>query len=980
MEKSTKEIFILNLAGPLSKEVQEYFSQKNLKIVDPNLSQEICEWTHILTKNISDFTQLNKTYRTIEKDISIISLSKLEDPQNFILCNGKLVLDEIWFKGPFGSFILDKLLLDSVDLQLNQNYPKFTEVGAFNVVNPFSTGDYVDRLVQNAFDGDFSALSIRTYFDHILTFLVGLKTKGKAGLPFEISYGSFNDVFALQIHFYADGLLLEDLIGSFSPMKSKKPEEFILTVAINSVDFFDFTYISQVGKVVLTGLWSKDSQIKFENKGFLFSTISSQSNLATVPFYGVTSNLIVPENVKDHSEKVNLTNSLELQEVSLSGAEISDSISKNLSSEMDLEKIKRIFSNQQDLEDEKINLGSSKEELDEVVNRIKGIADQPESVRRISGGKLDVDNFVQRISGGLSSNDKGAWKVKSLGTKVQDSVRSSMFNFAKKMGKDPADLTNDDLKKFKEEGLSEIATNLTESDTSSLNQMMGHLKTKLNKTLKDEFVVDSVENLFESIKSPDDVDRVKNVLIEALKSLLNKDFNLSSKGSLSDSDKSILIKSLSKLLSIDENKIQEIINSSQTSTQKLPTLSKEPTEVEKQLKKQLNLATKENSDLKQKVTSLFSEIKVLKESSSLFQNLSQKAKESASQLMSENDTDQANNLVSFIKLKLERSEGFNNQEMSYLLNLARENEKSFKQQELESSQKDVFFNQEIEKSQRQIKSRDLMITKTKEALQAMSDKKDLVINDLKLRIDGLSVSTTQNNSQSSKIIELEKQNQNFIKMIDMYKEKITVLSSNPTASKQLESQGKQELKKLEMMNTQMKNQIETMKKELQRSQERISSDNSQITFLKNDKLKLEAEVKRLTLIGKKDGSINSNNAQSGLEIELKKVLTQNQTLEMQLRDSGNKLREVEKKLSEALKNPQKQNNNEDSLKKATQLEGNVKKLSQDLIESKNNESELKKEVNKLKQEKTALQNQIDKLKKDMEKNGKPASNKKAGAA
>ena len=55
----------------------------------------------------------------------------------------------------------------------------------------------------------------------------------------------------------------------------------------------------------------------------------------------------------------------------------------------------------------------------------------------------------------------------------------------------------------------------------------------------------------------------------------------------------------------------------------------------------------------------------------------------------------------------------------------------------------------------------------------------------------------------------------------------------------------------------------------------------------------------------------------------------------------------------------------------------MKKLTQDIVESRNQLAEMKKDTNKLRQEKTALQNLLDKAKKDLEKyEKKPASGKK----
>ena len=98
-----------------------------------------------------------------------------------------------------------------------------------------------------------------------------------------------------------------------------------------------------------------------------------------------------------------------------------------------------------------------------------------------------------------------------------------------------------------------------------------------------------------------------------------------------------------------------------------------------------------------------------------------------------------------------------------------------------------------------------------------------------------------------------------------------------------------------------------------------------------------------------------------------------------MKDSAQKISALETKLIEALKAQKSGHTGEEtSSVKVTQLENSVKKLTQDLIASKNVIAEAKKETNKLRQDKTALQNQLDKLKKEADK-AKSAAPKKPGS-
>ncbi len=180
MEETKKVLAILNLTGKLSPALEEYFATREIKVIDPLVKFEALEWSHILTKDVIDYSLLGATYKTNEKDVKLISLSRVVDLQNFMLYNGKLVLDEVWMKNSIGTFILDKFLHEYTSMSLTESYPEFEEKGSFKVTNPFSTGEYLDQIVHHAFESKVPALSIKTFFDHLLMYLTSLKQNQKA--------------------------------------------------------------------------------------------------------------------------------------------------------------------------------------------------------------------------------------------------------------------------------------------------------------------------------------------------------------------------------------------------------------------------------------------------------------------------------------------------------------------------------------------------------------------------------------------------------------------------------------------------------------------------------------------------------------------------------------------------------------------------------------------------------------------------------
>lgn len=165
--------------------------------------------------------------------------------------DGKLVFDEKWFETPVGEFILDKFFLEFGGIEIKDSYPKFQELGKFNIINPFNSGEYADVMVYEAFQQDFNGLLIKTYFDHLLMYLISLKNKNKAGIPFEVSYGNYEGVFALQVHFVITDVVLSDISSCLSDVFSDKPLEHVLSIALGAASFLNSLILIKLRKLFL---------------------------------------------------------------------------------------------------------------------------------------------------------------------------------------------------------------------------------------------------------------------------------------------------------------------------------------------------------------------------------------------------------------------------------------------------------------------------------------------------------------------------------------------------------------------------------------------------------------------------------------------------------------------------------------------------------------------------------------------------------
>ena len=810
---------ILNLAGALSEELSRYFTSKGIRVVDSLVENALLSWTHILVKDLDTFDAVGDTYGTLENNIRLISLSQPQDLKNFMMNNGKLVLDESWLTTAFGPFLLDKFFMEYGGVTLSDNYPKFRELGSFNITNPFNTGEYLDHLVFNAFENGMSALSVKTYFDHILMYLTSLKNKGRVGFPIEVSYGTFNDVYGLQMHFFAENMQIEDVTNSLTSSITKTPEEYLLYVSLHSSDFFDFTYLPEVKKVVITGLWTKDEKVKSENKGMMFTHSVA-----------ATSRLVAPAD----SSAPFVLNEGEIEDLSSFVTPAGEAEVEIIPAVMEEEFVTTIS-------------GSAPEE--EVSTTVKGSNEEEDkTVTKISGKKEENDDYKVTLSSSKEEK-KGNMTVRSLG--MEEAKGPGMFDFSNK-------------------GTVKDGT----ADTS------GNKKT---------------------------------VPL----------FNVSG-----------------------------------------------PSNREKELEKKINEIIGQNDQLKSKLMTVTSELRIQRDTQAKLD----KVKEDAANIIVNEDE------PSRLDQILKQNGKMPTEREAKMAEEFRQMEKMTRKVQLESNQKETHLGKEIEKLQRIATLKDTMVDKTRETYSKALEKKDQEIALMQSRLEQANKHMAGGgaHSQTTQIKELERQVVNQNKMVEMYKAKMTTLSASLEAQKGDEN-SKDEMRKLQLSNDQMKTQVEMTRKEISKLQDRTSADMIQLMSLKQEKVKLSDALKKAeqtARLGQGNGG-----PQQG-EMEVKRLQGQVQLLETYLKESNTKVKDLEMKYQNAMAVNRNTATAEDGQSKVriSHLENSVKKLTQDIVESRNQLGEMKKETNKLRQEKTALQNLLDKAKKDLEKyEKKPATPGKKSA-
>lgn len=947
MESAEKNIAILNLTGKLPQEIENYFSHRGIMVVDPLKESKEVDWTHIITKDIFDFSLIAKNYDVLKNDIKLISLSKVEDLQNFSMYNGNLVLDESWFQHKIAPFILDKYFQNHHHLKVTNDYAPFKELGSFNIANPFSTGEYSDLMVQHAFEHSVDALSVRTYFDHFLMFMAGLKSKGKAGLPFEVTYGAQDDIFSLQIHFFSPKLALLDLASSLKSSLSKKVEEYFLNLAIQSSDFFDFTFLPHVNKSIVTAMWLQKERVTFENRGLMFSSLmrvnvmeSFENSERLSPLKQLNSS------IEDFSEKVNISNftssngpdtfvvkgssqTLEHQE-SLAEQNLSDDSGAKMSnvnqqgqassvSEFEhnplvldeLQKLDKLDS--EELVDE-VRIVRGETPLNDFVSIVKGKFDEQQVSLAPGEGssQIDIDKVVFHIASNVDQAAKEEnLKIRSMSDLIFPEIKKGFFDFTKGIHKSFDEIKVEDIDLFQSQIVPEI------------------IRTELLK------------------------------------------------------------------LHPEEN----------------PKYLDYPPELIAELEEKLLKTETENDKLKSQLKTLFTEFTAIKDANKKIKDLYEIAPESSSEVLSPNELndegEEGHTTLSpiyadcfsgddkefrdYLSEKIQQNKDISvedakrlgellDKEAKFIANL-KEFEFQLERSNAEKKQKEALFVKEIEKAEKAVKAKDLVALKQREAFKKLMEKKEKELKEKKLKIERLAriVSTGINNSHLPKLRELERQNQRYQKQVELYKSKVSALSARNIAQRN-EKPHKNEMRKYQIFIQELKIRLNDLRQDYDRVFKQAQNDRVEIERLKAEKEQMEIFFKESAQEEKDNNSSLDHSDQSdklaSLQSELDKtqqlvkekekasmnLVTQNEVLNTQLKDSADKIKNLEEKLEEALKAAKGGSGADDGTRvKMGRMESSVKKLSQDLADSKKQLNDAKKEANKLRQEKTALQNQLDKM-------------------
>jgi len=666
---------------------------------------------------------------------------------------------------------------------------------------------------------------------------------------------------------------------------------------------------------------------------------------------------------------------------------------------------------------------------EELVQKVTGSFDEELAKISISGDKPKADNFIMRISQGIGEQVKGDWKVKTSITEkmAPDKVRHHLNRFAQNMGKTLENLSTEDLQAFSRTEIPLIIDELVHVDETFVipetvlpelpdYQFRTNFQQTLAAKMNDLFPGKSSKEIAGIVTAEEQEKIIREVVKDTVKATVTEHKGL---------EESQLIRALSSTLNESEGDIKTIIKGSQEEVKKFEgeqviqrLFSDSPDQASGDktgqvsggqdaanaiLIKKLKELEAENGKSKKMLEALIVENKTLKETKTQIQDIDKKAKELARQEIISNPAtaesvsieddevlplDQKMQIIQDLasgkqlddktteKLKqaLEREQK--------IVMMAKQAEADIKKAKIEMKQKEVLFAQQIEKANRGLKSKDMVVQKAKDSMTLVLTKKDKEIKDLNTKISSLVGSQQASDSaeQVQKVKNLEKENQSLTRLAEMYKAKLAAMAANMEKQNSTSNpKSNEEVRKLAMEKQRLEVSLQGFTKQMEKAKARIELDQQELGRVRSEKMRLEEALKTaISSSGPVASAVAQNNNEEAkrvkeLELEIAQYAQKSNKYELTVKDLEKKVAEMTTMLAK----PTAAAGAND--KKTLQLEATVKKLSTDFATASSALTEAKKEQQKARAENTALKNQLEKLKKDMEKAaGKSgAANKKA---
>lgn len=260
---------ILNLVTELSETLVSYFEKSGMTLIARDQVENYEELDYILVSNGEEAKQAAKDFMAEKNDIQVVCLGQVKEVKDFLLYNGRLIIEQEFVESQLGEFVLNKFFNKNYNIHLDESFSSlFQNPKEFKITNHLSTGVYIDEVSNSAFDNDFNIVALRSFMDHVIYYFTYLKQAGLAGVPYEVEYDNNENFFVVNIYCPVRNFVAEYMIDSFGPVNSKDPLQYLLGVAARSTDFLEVTYVENPGRLVLTAAWGKSEKKRLNGLSF----------------------------------------------------------------------------------------------------------------------------------------------------------------------------------------------------------------------------------------------------------------------------------------------------------------------------------------------------------------------------------------------------------------------------------------------------------------------------------------------------------------------------------------------------------------------------------------------------------------------------------------------------------------------------------------------------------------------------------------
>ncbi len=1006
-----KPLIVLHHSGTLPTALAEFLTTNGAQVVALEDYDGLATLTHLLVSGDQTFAGLADLYATVDNDVRMVALGPVSDLPGFLANNGRMIVDPRWVETRLGRAQMEKFFLGAASVALDENFPTVKAGGNFKVVNPLRAGADADRLCAFAHAHGDDVVGVRAFFDHALYYLTYLRQAGVALAPFDVDYGHTGDDTVVQLHLPVNGFVAEHMLESFGDPTAREGHAWLLGVCARACDFLDVQYIEQISRLVISGTWRKGgarfaglalnhirttAQIRaaIENAAWEAANAAEAAE-ADKPLPGALGEVALPPppaegKLKEDPKAAKAMVAFLVD--SWSQAHPDRSVEA-----MDAHELTEIISGHPDMELASQLVEADLEYLLDTVKDPDVAASYNEDLERVRGGlaedeesqKILGDRFAkevaQKVLGGLTEEEVSQL-VKGTPTEEDD------FQALVKGGmpEEEARLVVKGGKEKVEQALVRIHADKPEAKGAwkvrSLpggniqQQFQGHLRSALTQRFGDQDPEAALAQL-----SPEE----RQALIEE-----------SMKAAVGDVSAHAapdqLVHVLSDQLGRNADDMNMVVRSSQAETKKAETelvvkglmANKAPPPPAgdagaAMLREKIKQLEDENKKIKSNLDATRTELRALRDSRQVMDKGTAAASKASQELQSEALTTVDEKMA---LLRQAVAEGGDAEKLravfereQKLIQLAKDAETEVRKAKLESTQKEGHFAQELEKAQRSLKSRDLVLEKLKDTMNMMVQKKDKQITDLTSKLQAASELQAQSQAlfQQSKVLEQEKNS--LTRMAEMYKMKLATTTSNLEKYMAMANNNKKddEARRAQMEKQRLEVSLQAADRELEKLRSKVDVNGQELSRLRAD-AKSNADKMRGLIDQVKNLSANANSAKFNEELTAKAKLAAQDLTAMTHKHAKAEqtIKDLEAKVSDMAAQMAKgggQQGDAGLKKQVVSLEATVKKLTGDIAAANNLVTEAKKEVNKMRSEKTALQNQIDKMKKDAAKTDKKAA-------